>query len=419
MDRIKARNFALRCSVVLVAIGMLVYVVQYCLSTFATTLTTLPAQEITDYTVLSTEVYLFRDEQVIKGSSSAPVRYACRDGERVPKGEVYAVSYPKAGADDGEIASLQASLDDIHTQIVLLEDSRRGSLIASLDQSREQVTQSYYGVLEALAAGTYAPAAAEKESLLSYLSTYGMLAGNQNSDAMIAGLKSRENGLIAAWGGTAIEYRTEKSTNFYHKCDGYEAVFDYSRVMDMSLEEFYAMTESAPASTVGTVGKMVHDHTWYAAIPMDEDSARRFEEGSTYTFSFTDNDGKSLPLTLERKIISQGKKDSVLVFSCDQTPEGFSFLRTQCVQTVVEKITGYRVPTEALVTYQGEKGVYILDDSHVDFRRVTVVREGTGYYIVQTYEQDQQSGAGMAKYLQRNDLIITGGRDLYVGKRYG
>ena len=48
MDRIKARAIAMRAAVVLVAIGMLVYVVHYCLGQFSTTLTTLPTQEITD-----------------------------------------------------------------------------------------------------------------------------------------------------------------------------------------------------------------------------------------------------------------------------------------------------------------------------------------------------------------------------------
>ena len=69
--------------------------------------------------------------------------------------------------------------------------------------------------------------------------------------------------------------------------------------------------------------------------------------------------------------------------------------------------------------YNGEKGVYVLSDSSVEFRRVTIVRSAIGYYIVQTYEQDAQGGAGIAKYLRYGDLIITAGRDLYVGKMYG
>ena len=56
MDRTKARNIALRCSLVLVAIGMLVYLIHYSLGQFSTSLSTLPTQEITDYTILSAEV---------------------------------------------------------------------------------------------------------------------------------------------------------------------------------------------------------------------------------------------------------------------------------------------------------------------------------------------------------------------------
>ena len=89
------------------------------------------------------------------------------------------------------------------------------------------------------------------------------------------------------------------------------------------------------------------------------------------------------------------------------------------MRSVVEEVTGYRVPIEALREHEGEKGVYILADSSVEFRRVTVVREGSGYYIVQTREQDAAGGWGKAKYLQYGELIITAGRDLYIGKMYG
>ena len=420
MDRAKARSIALRCSVVLVAIGMLVYVVHYCLGQFSTTLSTLPTQEITDYTILSAEVYVFRDEQVIRGESNAPVQYLYRDGERVPRDAVYAVAYHKADATPEQVADLQMQLDDIGKQIALLEDSgKAGSLITSLKENRESVRQSYYRVLEELAAGVYQNALPGSRDLLSYMSTYGMLTGTHSSSQMIEALKSQRQGLLDAWGGAQTSYKTEFSTNFVHKCDGYEGVFDYSGIMDMTTEDFYAMTEAEPASTAGTVGKMINSHTWYAAIPMNEENAARFTQGNTYTFSFIDNGGLELSLTLQRVLDATEQRDGVLIFSCEQTPPDFSFLRTQRVQSVVEEITGYRVPVEALREHNSEKGVYILEDSSVEFRRVTIVREGAGYYIVQTFEQDAAAGAGKAKYLQRNDLIITAGRDLYIGKMYG
>lgn len=420
MDRAKARSIALRCSVVLVAIGMLVYIIHYCLGQFSTTLSTLPTQEITDYTMLGAEVYLFRDEQIITGDTFAPVRYTYRDGERVPRDATYAYSYPKAGATADEVAALQEQLDDIAEQIALLEDSKQaGSLITSLKENREAIRQSYFRVLENLAAGGYGGAQSESQTLLWHISTYSMLREPDQTDAMIASLQNAEQALLDAWGGKQVAHKSPYSTNFVHKCDGYEGVFDYSLVMSMSASDFYEMTQASPVSTAGTVGKMINSHTWYAAIPMNEENAARFEIGSIYTFTFVDNDGIELPLTLQRKLAGEGKRDGVLIFSCDRTPEGFSFLRTQRVQSVVEEVTGYRVPMEALREHNGEKGVFILADSSVEFRRVSIVREGTGYYIVQTFEQDAAGGAGMAKYLQYGDLIITAGRDLYIGKMYG
>ncbi|MBQ2807171.1 MAG: hypothetical protein IJF08_08975 [Clostridia bacterium] len=420
MDRTKARNIALRCSVVLVAIGMLVYMIHYSLGQFSTTLSTLPTQEITDYTILSAEVYVFRDEQVIRGESDAPVHYMYRDGERVPRDAVYAVTYPKAGAPATDVAALQQRLDDIGAQIALLEDSdKAGSLITSLKENQASIKQSYYRVLNELSAGIYQNALPESRDLLSYMSTYGLLTGEHSSDQMIDVLKAQRQEMLDAWGGTQIGWQSDHSANFVHKCDGYESVFDYAGIMDMAIEDFYAMTEAEPASTAGTVGKMINSHTWYAAIPMSEENALRFTEGSAYTFSFIDNDGLELSLTLQKKLSATEQHQGVLIFSCEQTPPGFSFLRTQRVQSVVDEITGYRVPTEALREHNGEKGVYILEDSSVEFRRISVVREGAGYYIVQTFEQDAMAGAGKAKYLQRNDLIITAGRDLYIGKMYG
>lgn len=420
MDRIKARAIALRAAVVLVAIGMLVYVVHYSLGQFSTTLSTIPTQEITDYTVMSAEVYLFRDEQVVYGQSAAPVRYMYRDGERVPKDVTYAVAYPKQGAGADEIAALQAQLDEIAEQIALLEDSgRAGALITSLEQNQASIKQSYYRIMQSLASGAYYNAQPESQTLLSHISTYSMLVQPDETKVMIASLENRRQALLDAWEGEQVAFVSTHGTNFVHKCDGYESVFRYASVADMTAADFYAMTNAGPASTAGTVGKMINSHVWYAAIPVTEENAERFFVGNTYTFTFVDNDGVALPLTLERVLEGTDGQDPVLVFSCTRTPEGFDFLRTQRVQCVVNEITGYRVPVEALREHNGEKGVYILADSSVEFRRISIVREGAGYYLVQTYAQDAQGGAGIAKYLQYGDLIITAGRDLYIGKMYG
>ena len=90
----------------------------------------------------------------------------------------------------------------------------------------------------------------------------------------------------------------------------------------------------------------------------------------------------------------------------------------------MSSVTGYRIPAEALTKLNGNDGVYILVGTAVEFRRVTKLSDGNGYFIVNTYEKDREENqlGGTANsgseipYLNVNDLIITSGNDLYDGK---
>ena len=69
--------------------------------------------------------------------------------------------------------------------------------------------------------------------------------------------------------------------------------------------------------------------------------------------------------------------------------------------------------------------MYILDEVTVDFRRVHIVYEGDGYYIVtgedpaaaDTTDPDAET-ADECPYgwIRMNDVVIAEGRGLYVGK---
>ena len=79
--------------------------------------------------------------------------------------------------------------------------------------------------------------------------------------------------------------------------------------------------------------------------------------------------------------------------------------------------TGYRVPSDAVHTVGEDTGVYILVGNMIEFRRITIIGEGEGYYVVITYERDlEDSLTSQTPYLNINDLIVTSGRDLYDGK---
>ena len=128
---------------------------------------------------------------------------------------------------------------------------------------------------------------------------------------------------------------------------------------------------------------------------------------------------------------------ALVVFRSEDMPEGFGFERSFSAETVALRTTGYRIPTEAVVTLHSKEtgedvtGVYILAGNVVEFRKISIHVRRDGYIIADTYEDvkaylDSLSDEEYAErtadgwgYLGLNDNIITSGNELYEGKVIG
>jgi hypothetical protein len=139
-------------------------------------------------------------------------------------------------------------------------------------------------------------------------------------------------------------------------------------------------------------------------------------EGGIYDVFFSDGADVTLDMTLERICVDENNpSDAYLLFSSYDISLTADLSRTQNVRISLGSCSGYRIPTESLHKVNNRDGVYVLVGSIVEFRRVTVIGEGYGYYIVKTV--DDASGTYVdTPYLSANDLIITSGNDLYDGK---
>ena len=135
-------------------------------------------------------------------------------------------------------------------------------------------------------------------------------------------------------------------------------------------------------------------------------------------------------MTLEAVVTEEIETDSIteesheldtsktyLLFSSFDLARISGLERHQSVRINLGSKTGYRIPAEALHTVGEDRGVYILVGNMIEFRRITIIGEGDGYYIVSTYERDFEDNLGSEiPYLYINDLIVTSGKDLYDGK---
>ena len=123
-------------------------------------------------------------------------------------------------------------------------------------------------------------------------------------------------------------------------------------------------------------------------------------------------------MLLEDIVSDEGDRTrSYLLFSSLELSTVSGAERIQSVRVRLGSCTGYRIPEGALHLVGEDDGVYILVGNRIEFRRVTLIGMGEGYYIANTYENNLAEGSKSdIPYLSANELIVISGRDLYDGK---
>ena len=326
---------------------------------------------------------------------------------------------------------------NLYTRRLALAEQKTGALTSEdLDKISKEIDRAYLALLSASKDGNMATATDAALRVEEALRQYAVLVGHmteagEQPDALRAAVAE----LLKGYPVTG-EYVTDRKESgyFYYDTDGYELLYDVEEVMTMSPEEFLALTQE-PAQTYqnGGSGKIVYSSTWYAAayVSLADVAETAFEVGERYNVVCDDSRGTQLPMTVVR--MEPTADGALIVFKTNAMPEGFEFKRRFTAQTVSGSVSGYRVPTEALVTLESSEGkpvvgVYILEGNVVEFRRVHIRIAHDGYTVVATYEEvnamldalpneerDQFTADGWP-YLRLNDKIITRGTGLYDGK---
>ena len=401
-------------------------------------LNTLRTQEILDESYVSLELYIFRDEQMLVAEGTDTYLYAVPDGGRVGVGKPLGTAYAVGDADAA--ADLQVKLNAYGERIELLKTLGGLGTPADARDAAEAVDSAYLDLLEAAERGDLSDVKGFAAGMQNGLGRYDILTGAAGSQSLTS-LEQERAALVAGLPAVA-DMTAERSGYFYYHCDGYETLFDLNTPMTMTPADFFALTaQTAAPIPEGTVGKMVYTPTWYAAayVPLADEALEVFQQGyangATYTMRVTDGADAELDMTIVRLVPDEG--GALLVFRSQDMPAGFDFPRSFTAETVSLQVSGYRIPSEAVVTLRSHKtgedvmGVYILSGNVVEFRKINVRVARDGYVIANTYEDmkaylDTLSDEEYARrtadgwgYLGLNDNIITSGNELYEGKVIG
>ncbi len=407
--------------ILVVILALFLYLGIQLSSGFSLQVSTQRTQKITDSSYAHLEGYIFRDDEALSSDADV-VYYAAGDGEKVGVGQVYAEVFTSTGLSKDDMAEREKALSDLSDRIALLEGGiDDGNTVSDLGGVKDSILQSYYAYIDSILGGNIAYADKTGDELLSSLVDYSAITGGEATKNKLSALNAERDQLLSSIPGSRKTLVSEKSFNFFHTADGYENIFHTSKLEGLTREGLDALIASEQDSTDGVIGKMTYTSKWYLAIPIDEAGYETFKNqvGTTLNVGFLDTDDLTLDMLLESIYADEENPDKAyMLLSSHSLAHIVSLDRVQSVRILLDECTGYRIPEEALHNVSGQDGVYILVGNIIEFRRVSVIGRGEGYYIVNTYEVDLlENSSSEIPYLNINDMIVTSGNDLYDGKQ--
>lgn len=376
--------------------------------------------------------YIIKDETPIDtdigGGFLSPT---VADGSKVRVGMKVADVYTSSSS------AVKAKINLLEEQIAFYEKCKSTHLsVGDTSSVNTSITSSILSMRRALTGGDATRAEAYKSQLTLDVRKLGVLTGKvTNYDEQIASLKAEVASLKASLGSVVNTVYATGSGYYFSATDGYEEVFSSSDIDALTYSDVTEMISRAKeiSPEQSSAGKIVSSFKWYVACHMSAADAGKYKVGRTYEVKLHNNASNPVDMTLYK--VLKGGADAVVLFECSVIPDGFDYTRSQECEITYGELAGFKIPVSAVRYLDGYEGVFILDEVTVKFRRISVIKEGNGYYLceadVEEELQDEEDegeddggengeGADVPyyAYLRENDVIITSGTGLYVGMTY-
>lgn len=398
-----------------VSVIVIVYLGYHFFSGLGDELLTQHALQVTENDVAEFDAYIFRNETVVYSTETGGIGYSFSDGTKVSLGSAIANIYGGT-ADPGDATRDEIIAIDRKIDLLVSSNSTDGFSASDTQTLDARIDNYYMTIRQSAEEGVYTSLPKRRDEFLTLLNKRQVITGRVESfDDVIEDLRSSREALTAGLDSVTETVSSPATGFFYSSLDGYESVFTGDVVDALTLELFDSMMKTEPIEyAANAIGKIATDFRWYIVIEATREELRFYNEGYSYQVIFPYNNDTTLKMELSDIVAPDGGERILLVFSSYNVPEDFSFNRMQTVEIVKSSYTGYKVPISAVRLVDGKMGVYILVGTTVEFRYIDVILECDGYYIAAL--RDIQNDPDYATKLGLYDVIITSGRNLYVGK---
>lgn len=359
-----------------------------------------------DYAQLS-GVYV-RDERVVSYNGSGVVSYLHDDGEKLAKNSVIAKIY--ASQHD---LSVQTKIDELNEQIAVLKDAESlvGSDNSQLEAFSNQIYEKHNLMLQYIAAGDYASAAAMKNEYLNLQSKRLIVKGTETDySAKIAELQAEIDSLSMQITSSPQDLMLNETGYFVSYADGYESTLTYDTIYSLTEEQIAEIVKIPQKEVPSTaIGKIISGYEWKIVCVLDAQYANKVFESAQVNLRIGSS-SQDITATVESAEKNAETGNTILVLACDRLNSDFVAGRTVQFKLLFDDYSGIRIPSEAIrFDEEGNAGVFVKVGVEITFKRIKVMVNEGDYAIVEDTTGDKG-------YLSLYDLVVTEGNDLYDGK---
>lgn len=357
----------------------------------------------------SHQAILIKNEYVITPETDGNIRTLVKEGELVSSGKNIATVYKKDVDED-----IQKKLSQVSDRINEIIESQNGDGLFTNDQYKidAQLSDKVKQMTYYLNAGNVEKASAVKSQINTIYEKRQNISGDKETVNTLNSLLKEQREYERRLSNSKEEIYSPRSGYFSVNTDSLEEVLTLKTAKDLSVKEFDSVIRQieereAADTPAPSKCKIIDNFEWSIAIKVDKKRADDFSVGEEVFVNFEGTE-KENSATVE-SISEEYKGECIIIINTTEYNPDVINVRSLDVNLIKNRYTGLKVPNRAIREVNGEKGVYVLVDTIVRFKKADVVFGDDTYSIV-------RENNAMDNALLLYDEVILSGGDLYDGK---
>ncbi len=380
---------------------------------------------------LHSKAYILRDENYVTNDGGGILSYSIEDCDAVEKGGVIANVY------ENETDAINST--NIRKMNEEIENLRKINTMSNVvGASLESINKSLNANIQTFISDTknnnFSKASESLEGLLYSMNEKQIITGKiTDFNERIETLQNEKLVLEQSAKPALGQIISGMAGVFTSHTDGYENLFDYTQVMNMTYPQLTNIQEAnvkAPSQNV--IGKIISRVNWYLCCPIgakDVDSLNDISDVVEIQIPYVSTTSVNARLIAVNNDYNTGC--AVAIFECKDMNVTLSKIRHEEVDIAVKKYSGIKVPRKAIHndtitrtvdnadgTTRTEEakvnGVYILHGNELKFKEIIPLYETDEFVLCDTNEENENLFSGTT--IKLYDKIVTEGTDLYAGK---